>query len=393
MSGDLSGVRIGQYEIREKVFDNTIIQTYRAFQGSLKRDVAIHTLSPDHQIEPIWREALVRGAELAASYEHPNIVPVLDYGVHEGLGYVVLRLMTGGTLLTRLQDGPLLIPETISIIRQIASALDHVHSHGGCHGDPATVNIIFDHSGNAYIADFYLMGFLTVTEQPFISGVRAFMAPERLRSHPPTPHTDQYALAGVAYNALTGSFPWQASDYIREPSALVNPRQHRPEIPTAVYDVFLRAFATDPAERFPTVMEFARQFEQALNRTPQHLFISYSRKDSAYAQRLKDHLRQNGLQVWIDDQIEHGDQWFNQINDAIKTCAAFLVIMSPDAEGSEWVQKEVLLAKRYQKPIFPLLLRGQEFPLLIDIQFADVRDDGLPGTDFHRRVSRAVYGE
>lgn len=64
----------------------------------------------------------------------------------------------------------------------------------------------------------------------------------------------------------------------------------------------------------------------------------------------------------------------------------------PEAKQSEWVPKEILLAKRYKKAIFPLLLKGDEFALLIDIQYGDVRDGQMPGTDFHSRVSRAVYG-
>jgi len=141
------------------------------------------------------------------------------------------------------------------------------------------------------------------------------------------------------------------------------------------------------------VTNFTHELAQALNTEPGHLFISYSRRDTDYAQQLKTHLRENGLPVWIDDQIEHGSQWFNQINDAIASCTAFVVIMSPDAEQSEWVQKEILLAKRYEKPIFPVLLRGQEFPLLIDIQFADVRDERMPGTAFYRRLNRVVFGQ
>jgi TIR domain-containing protein len=71
---------------------------------------------------------------------------------------------------------------------------------------------------------------------------------------------------------------------------------------------------------------------------------------------------------------------------------AFLIVMSPEAEQSEWVQKEVLLAKRYRRPIFPLLLRGEEMPILIDLQFADVKNGEMPGPDFYRRVTRSIYG-
>jgi len=304
----------------------------------------------------------------------------------------VLRLMEGGTLRDRLTKGPLQVSEAVSVVKQIARALDYVHSRGECHGDPATVNIIFDLSGNAYIGDFYLMGFLQVTKTKTSIGVPAFMAPERLLGVPPNPLTDQFALAGVAYRMLTGKGPRDDPNRSHLLEAIEIPAMIRPEVGSEVTAVLNRGLAHQATDRYPTILEFARQFEDALRSKPQQIFISYSRRDSEYVGQLKDHLRLNGLPVWMDDQIEHGDQWFNDIHDAIKRCAAFLVVMSPEAEQSEWVQKEILLAKRYKKPIFPLLLHGQEFALLIDVQFADVRDGKLPGTDFHRRVSRSVHG-
>jgi serine/threonine-protein kinase len=392
--GEFSGMMFGQqYEIQEFLDDNGIIHTYRAFQTSLDRPVAVHVLAPGYRSDPYWPQAFINGAEIAAQYAHPNIVPVFDHGLHENVDYIVLRLMEGGTLGSRLEEGPLEIPEAVSTVKQIAAALDYVHSQGSCHGDPATVNIDYDTAGNAYVADFYLMGLLQIRlNVPIIAGVPAFLPPERMRGEFPTPFSDQYSLAGVSYNMLTGKLPWDAPARSRQPETIAPPQTHRAEIPIAVNDVLIRALARDPQERFPTIMEFARQFEIALKESPQHVFISYSQHDKEYVQRLKTYLQENNLQVWFDERIEHGDHWFNDINEAIKSSPAVIVVMSPDAEQSEWVHKEILLAKRYRKPIFPLLLRGEELPILIDLQFEDVRTGDLPGTDFHRRIARAVYG-
>ncbi len=354
--------------------------------------MAVHILTPNFRKDSHWPSALVKGAEIAAQFGHPNIVPVIDHGVHETVYYVVLRLMEGGTLLTRLKEGPVEIQQSVAIVNQIAAALDYVHSQGSCHGDPATVNIVFDSWGNAFVADFYLRGLLEVTDLAVPVGTTAFLAPERMLAQPPTALTDQYALAGVSYTMLTGKQPWDLPARARLAETIVLPQNHRPEIPIAVNSVLFRALAKDPRDRFPTIMDFARKFEHSLKNTPRHVFISYSRRDSEYVRHLKEYLNENGLQAWIDDQIEHGDQWFNNINQAIKNSAAFLIIMSPEAEQSEWVQKEILLAKRYRKPMFPLLLRGEEIPILIDLQFADVRNGEMPSPDFHRRVARSVYG-
>ncbi|MDX1993437.1 MAG: TIR domain-containing protein [bacterium] len=397
-AADLLNSRLGQYELRELAVESGIIIIYKAYQPALNRWVAVQTLHPQMRDDPKHQRALKHGAEMIAWLEHPNILPIIDYdeGRDTGIPYIVMRWMQGGTLRQRLKNGALPIQDAISTVRQISGALEYVHSLGMVHGDPATGNIVFDTWGGAYLADFILYGFVQVTKDE-VAGTLPYMAPERLQGDAPTFLTDQYALAAIAYEMLSGRTPFDMGDLrykfednLRE--FLPLPQASRPEIPQAVNDVLYRALAKAPEDRYPTVSDFAREFERALNSTPQHLFISYSRRDRDYADELKGYLRANGLPVWIDEQIEHGDQWFNEIHEAIKSCAAFLVVMSPSAEASEWVQKEVLLAKRYKKPIFPLLLSGEEFALLIDIQFADVRQGQMPGADFHRRLSRVLFG-
>jgi hypothetical protein len=117
-----------------------------------------------------------------------------------------------------------------------------------------------------------------------------------------------------------------------------------------------------------------------------NVFISYSRTDQPYARQLAEEMRRRGLNVWIDDRIEQGQHWFDEIEQAIMGAHAFVVIMTPDANGSEWVRKEVLLAKRENKPIYPLLLSGREFGLLIDIQYADVRGGRMPPEGFYHKL-------
>ncbi|NDJ52277.1 MAG: TIR domain-containing protein [Chloroflexi bacterium] len=391
--GEFTGLLFGgQYEIEDQLDSNGIIGTYRAFQRSLQRPVAVQVLNPQFRRDAHWPAAFVRGAQIAAQYAHPNIVPVHDYGAHEGVDFAVARLMDGGSLANRLEEGPLPFPQVASTLSQIAAALDHIHAAGHYHGDPATVNIVYDDSGNAYIADFYLLGLLQVVDAVIMAGVPAFMAPERMGGQAPTALSDQYAVASVCYTMLTGQLPWSVPVYARQPTDLTPPQTHRPEIPGSVNDVLLRAVSRDPQERFPTIMAFTRQLMHALEDAPQQIFVSYSRQDADYVQRLKTFLESNGLQVWFDEQIEQGDQWFNEIHAAIQNSPAVIVVMSPEAEASEWVHKEILLAKRYGKAIFPLLLHGAELPILIDLQYEDVTDGEMPGPAFHRRLAQAIYG-
>ncbi|HEX2621340.1 MAG TPA: TIR domain-containing protein [Phototrophicaceae bacterium] len=401
MSDNLTGLNLGQYELREMAVNGNIIAIYKAYQPKLKRFVAIQTLQPQLlKSNPEYLLVLRRAAELIAGFEHPNIVPILDYVEQDNVPYIVVRLLNGRSLRYRLRSGAFSLQDCLRVVQQIGNALEYIHSLGELHGDPSPGNILFDTWGSAYLSDFIIAGFMREANDGRVYGTLEYMSPERIDDetyHGITPASDQYALAAITYEMLTGHFVFEADSpstiarmHLFDPPA--PPQEHRPEIPLAVNEVLFRALAKKPEDRYPTVMDFAREFEKALSAAPQHLFISYSRRDKAFAQELREHLSSNGFTLWIDDAIEHGDQWFNQIHDAIKTCAAFLVIMTPDSEQSEWVQKEILLAKRYKKPIFPLLHDGDEFALLIDIQYADVRDGQMPGTDFHRRISRAVYG-
>jgi len=123
------------------------------------------------------------------------------------------------------------------------------------------------------------------------------------------------------------------------------------------------------------------------------VFISYSREDQTYARNLANDLRKRRFDVWIDDRIDCGDRWWQTIVQAVRASAAFVVVMTPAAETSEWVEREIMLAQREGKLIFPLLLRDEVFPLLITMQYVDVTDGRMPPQDFYnrlRQVSRAL---
>ena len=124
-----------------------------------------------------------------------------------------------------------------------------------------------------------------------------------------------------------------------------------------------------------------------------HVFISYSRSDQDYARKLARVLHERGLEVWIDDRIQSGDRWWGAIDRAVRRCAALIVIMTPDSEGSEWVEKEILLAQRSDRPILPLLLRGDAFSLLIDTQYVDVTGGELPPQGFYDRLAEHLLPE
>ena len=124
--------------------------------------------------------------------------------------------------------------------------------------------------------------------------------------------------------------------------------------------------------------------------TTGHVFISYAREDQAYARELAADLRAHGLGVWMDDRIDFGDRWWQTIVQAVRASAAVIVVMTPAAEQSEWVEREVMLALDEDKPVFPLLLQGKRFPILITKQFANVSGGQMPPDSFYERLARVA---
>ena len=122
-----------------------------------------------------------------------------------------------------------------------------------------------------------------------------------------------------------------------------------------------------------------------------YIFISYSHKDSGYAHKLAESLKERDFEVWIDDRIDYGTQWPHVIQENLDGCSAFIIIMTPRSYQSEWVQNELSRAKRKRKPVFPLLLEGSEPWLSVEAtQYCDVRGGKLPPAHFYSRLASVV---
>src|SRR5262249_44498056 len=122
-----------------------------------------------------------------------------------------------------------------------------------------------------------------------------------------------------------------------------------------------------------------------------HIFLSYShRSDADYATRLAAHIAAAGLPVWLDRKVVSGDRWHEVTRDKVDSCAATVVVMTPPAEASPWVNREIARAEVNGKPIFPLLLAGSPFFRLADLQYEDVSGGGMPTDAFLDQLSQAL---
>ena len=122
-----------------------------------------------------------------------------------------------------------------------------------------------------------------------------------------------------------------------------------------------------------------------------HIFISFSHKDTEYAHALAGSLQSMSFTVWIDTRLDYGSQWPHEIQKQLDSCDAFILIMTSDSFASEWVQSELQRAKRKAKPVFPLLLEGDESWLSVEsTQYYDVRSRKLPNDEFYADLKSAV---
>jgi serine/threonine-protein kinase len=276
---DLTGRTLGQYELRELLGMGGMGAVYRGYQASLKREVAVKVITPQAAQQPDYVQRFTREAEIAATLEHSHIVPIYDYGTQQQISYVVMRLLTGGSLDDRFRHrdhtGRALpsFGETAQVIRQVAGALDYAHGKGVIHRDVKPSNVMFDQQGSAYLVDFgiakLLYSTVSLTGTGVAMGTPLYMSPEQWRAEDLTPAADQYALGVMAYALVTGQPPFDAPT----PFALMHkhlnetpiPAQRvRPDLPPALGAVLARVLAKAPADRFPTSSAFAESFDQAV---------------------------------------------------------------------------------------------------------------------------------
>jgi serine/threonine protein kinase len=261
----LIGTELGDYAIRDRLGAGGMGIVYRAENLALRRPVALKVLPTNLLDDATARHRFQREIQTAVALEHPNIVPVYDAGYEGGSFYIAMRLIDGPDLATVIAGEPLELQRALRLYQGVASGLAHVHRQGHVHRDIKPHNILVADAGTrdeyALLTDFGITRALdssTVLTKGII-GTAAYMAPEILQWRPATPGSDQYSLACVLYEMLTGRTPYHDKElpaaHLHEP--VPSARSLAPAIPPLLASAVERALAKDPDERHPSVREFA----------------------------------------------------------------------------------------------------------------------------------------
>ena len=249
-------------------------EIFRATDTTLGRAVAIKLLADRYAADSDVRGRFMREALAAARLSgDPHIVTIYDVGEHDERPYLVMEYMSGGSLEERLRDGPVPLAQALGWLEQAALALDHAHAEGVVHRDIKPANLLLNRSDDVQVADFGIAsatGLDSLTMTGTVMGTAGYLSPEQAQGERATPASDRYGLAVLAFELLTGSRPYAGDSITAEASAHVaapipSASERNPELPPEVDDVFRRALAKDPRERFPSCAEMVAALRQALD--------------------------------------------------------------------------------------------------------------------------------
>jgi ABC-type branched-subunit amino acid transport system substrate-binding protein/DNA-binding beta-propeller fold protein YncE len=233
---------------------------YRAFDVSLERPVALKLIAPELAGDERFRRRFLREPKLAAALDHPNVIPIYEAGECDGQLYLAMRFVEGHDLRAELPVSP---DRALDVLAQVAGALDAAHRRGLVHRDVKPANILLDADGHAYLTDFGVSKRASGdTTEPGLVGTLDYLAPEQIRGEPVDGRSDQFALACVLFECLSGAPPFRRAT---EGEALwAHLHDDPPPLRPALDPVLGRALAKDKDDRYATCGEMVAAARAAL---------------------------------------------------------------------------------------------------------------------------------
>ena len=262
-----SGSSFAGYQIESVVGRGGMGVVYRATDLSLERPVALKLVAPELAEDELFRRRFLKEPRLAASLDHPNVVPIYEAGEHDGQLYLAMRFVDGSDMRTLLRrEGGLPAERALDILAQVAGALDAAHRRGLVHRDVKPANVLVDEDGHAYLTDFGVTKQLggNTTETGQIVGTLDYVAPEQIRGEDVDARADGYALACVLYECLAGRPPFHRATEAE--TLWAHMQEPPPPLPghPALQPVMAKALAKDPDDRYATCGELIADARAAL---------------------------------------------------------------------------------------------------------------------------------
>ena len=263
----------GRYELEDIAGSGGMSSVYRARDTVLERIVAIKILHEHFSDDPEYVERFRREARALAQLNHPNIVTVIDRGEFEGRQFIVFEHVEGENLKQLIdREGQLPVDKALALVHQVARGLAFAHDHGVVHRDVKPHNVLIDEDGVAKVTDFGVARSLEpsdgLTETGTLLGTSEYIAPEQASGNRVDERSDQYSLATVLYELLTGEPPYAGDNFmavamkhIQEP--VPSARAVRPDVSPRLDAIVSRAMAKRPEDRFPTTEAMMAALEAA----------------------------------------------------------------------------------------------------------------------------------
>jgi len=281
-AGFAAGSRIAGYRLEGRIGRGGMAVVFRARDERLGRLVALKILAPALAADEAFRQRFIRESRAAAAVDDPHIIPVFEAGEADGVLFIAMRYVSGGDVATLLRrDGALSPGQTAAIISPVASALDAAHAAGLVHRDVKPANMLVDtregRPDHVYLSDFGLskgaMSSAGLTGTGQFLGTLDYIAPEQIEGRPVDGRADQYALACAAFELLTGVPPFRRDEALAvmyaqmsEPPPPLTSR--RPDLRPAADQVFARALAKAPEDRYASCRDFADALRAAFGLQP-----------------------------------------------------------------------------------------------------------------------------
>ena len=279
----------GRYEVQSKLGEGSMGIVYLAFDQRLETEVVIKVPTAATLNDPEFAERFQRETRSLVKLQHPHIVTIHDVGALEGVPYVVMQYLSGGSLRDRMTDSSgKTLPQPVGALKDwlpaVGRALDFIHKRGFLHRDVKPANILFDEHGNAFLSDFGLAKAVDAAKTPnssrdasltaagFLVGTPNYVAPELVMGHEHDGSLDQYSLAMTAYEFLAGCVPVEgptaSATMVNQTTVKIPPVSHYVSTcPATVSEALLRGLAKNRLRRFPTCEDLAQAAIQTANPT------------------------------------------------------------------------------------------------------------------------------